>query len=101
MPEKMPSEEEWSDWLQHPCTKRLRFWADKERQERMEMWASGHFSAAFTMEMAVKNAGATGACSVYADVKELDYQLIVIGASDEPGSQQQVGLDAIGPGSTS
>jgi len=99
--EAMPSEEEWSDWLQHPCTKRLRFWAEKDRLGLMEMWAKGNFSAAFDTEMAVKNAGATGACSVYADVIELNYDLIVIGASDEPGSQQLVGPDPIGASSAS
>jgi len=91
----MPSEEEWIEWLHHPCTKRLRFWAEKDRQGLMEMWAKGIFTAAFDTEMAVKNAGATGACSVYADVIELDYQQIVIGASDE-----SVGINTVGPGST-
>ena len=70
---EMPSEKEWSEWLQHPCTKRLRFWADQTRLDLMEQWAEGNFSAAFDMEMAVKNAGATGACSVYLDVRELDF----------------------------
>ena len=60
----------------------------------MEAWASGNFTAAFDMEMAVKNAGATGACSVYETVTELDYELIVIGASDE-----SVGANTAGPGS--
>jgi len=96
MLEKMPNEDEWQEWLHHPCTKRLRFWAEHERQNRMEMWANGNFSAAFDMEMAVKNAGATGACSIYKDIMELDYQQIVIGASDEPGSQQQIGTNPAG-----
>jgi len=83
MSEAMPSEEEWSEWLQHPCTKRLRYWAGSQRMALMEMWASGNFSAAFDMEMAVKNAGATGACSVYSDLLNPDYQQIAIGAADE------------------
>ena len=94
MPDKMPSQDEWEDWLQHPCTKRLRFWAQHGRQDLMEGWAKGNFAAAFTMEMAVKNAGATGACSVYELVNEMDYELIVIGASDE--GEEQVRVDPPG-----
>ncbi len=97
MPElgKMPTEEEWSSWLQHPCTKRLLFWANMERTSLMEQWASGNFSAAFDMEMAVKNAGATGACSIYADLLEMDYKQIVTGASENEAGKQ-VGPDSAG-----
>ena len=42
----------------------------------MELWAGGTFSAAFDIEMAVKNAGATGACTIYQLVKEMDYSVI-------------------------
>lgn len=38
----------------------------------MQAWADGTFSAQFTMEMAVKNAGATGACSAYQDILNLE-----------------------------
>jgi len=93
----MPTEEEWNEWLHHPCTNRLRLWADKSREELKDEWAEGHFSAAFDMEMAVKNAGATGACSIYKEIVTLDYQQIVIGAADE----EQVRTDPVGAGSTS
>ena len=97
MLEKMPSEEDWAEWLSHPCTKRLRKWADVRRQDLMEQWANGHFSAAFEIEMAVKNAAATGACSIYIDVRTLDYEQIVIGASDD---DEQVRTNPTGPSST-
>ena len=96
MPERMPSEEEWTEWLLHPCTKRLRDWADKSRQDLMEQWAAGNFSAAFDVEMAVKNAGATGACSIYEYLKDLDYNQIVIGAADDG---EQIRVDTPGPSS--
>lgn len=80
---RTPSKEEWDEWLQHPATKHLRAWAEKERLDLMEQWASGNFSAAFTTEMAVRNAGATGACSIYEMVKDLDYNQIIEGAVDE------------------
>ena len=79
---RTPTKDEWDEWLTHPCTKALRAWAAKERQELMEMWAGGSFSAAFTVEMAVKNAGATGACSIHAIVAEMDYQQIVEANAD-------------------
>lgn len=78
-----PEEQQWNEWLQNPCTKKLRAWASVRRNDLMEIWASGGFSAAFTTEMAVKNAGATGACSVFADIQELDFSHIYLGASDE------------------
>jgi len=37
----------------------------------MEQWASGQFSASFTSELIARNAGATGACSVYEELIEL------------------------------
>lgn len=98
MTEAMPTAEEWADWLSHPCTKRLRYWADKQRYELMEQWAAGEFSAAFTTEMAVKNAGATGACSVFVDLIDPDYEKIVIGASDDIKEQKRT--DTVGPGSS-
>jgi hypothetical protein len=42
------------------------------REDLKECWAQGDFSAAFDVEMAVKNAGATGACSAYKDLLEID-----------------------------
>ena len=95
--EKLPVEQEWDEWKQHPCTKRLRAWAQQDRLGLMEQWANGNFSAAFDMEMAVKNAGATGACSVLAELVDLDYQQIVIG----PANEEQIGTDSSGAGSAS
>jgi len=35
--------------------------------------------------MAVRNAGATGACGVFRDIEEMDYELIIEGEVDEVG----------------
>lgn len=83
MLERMPTEEEWNEWKAHPATKSLVKYMQQSRMQLMELWANGDFSAAFSVEMAVKNAGATGACSAYKELMELDYNQIVIGASDE------------------
>lgn len=99
MPEAMPTEEEWQEWITHPCTKRLRYWANHEIERLKDAWANGEFSGAFTTEMLVKNAAATGACSIYAEVIELNYEKVIIGASDE-GETEQNGANPGGTGST-
>ncbi len=40
----------------------------------MEDWANGNFTGTFTTEMAVKNAGATGACSAYQQLLDLTFE---------------------------
>lgn len=89
MPDRMPTEEEWEEWKTHPCTRRLKRWAEGAREVLKEQWASGHFTAGFDIEMAVKNSAATGACSIYEEIIELDYKLVILGASDE----EQVRVD--------
>jgi hypothetical protein len=44
------------------------------REGLKEKWAMGDFSAAFNTEMAVKNAGATGACSMIKDILDFDVE---------------------------
>jgi len=57
-------------------------WAARRREALKESWANGEMSAAFDMEMAVKNAGATGGCSVYRELLNLDVSDL-FGDSDE------------------
>lgn len=94
---KLPTQNEWDEWKLHPCTKRLRFWAQQSRMDLMEAWASGTFSAAFSIEMAVKNAGATGACSVFENLIEPEYNQIVIGATDEVKEPEKLKQDGAEP----
>ena len=54
-------------------TKQLREWAKDKREDLKETWANGSFSAAFDVEMAVKNAGATGYCSAMKDLLDIDF----------------------------
>lgn len=42
----------------------------------MESWANGQFSDGFDVAMAVKNAGATGACSAYLEVMEVNFETL-------------------------
>lgn len=95
--EEAPSEKDWNEWLQHPCTKALREWAKERREDLKEMWANGDFAASFEVEMLVKNAGATGACSIYTHIEELDFNLIIEGVTNA----KQVGLAAPRPSGSS
>ena len=68
------SPEEFRGWLDHPVTEVLHQWLSAQRQRLMEDWANGNFTGTFTTEMAVKNAGATGACSAYQQVLDLTFE---------------------------
>lgn len=80
------SEEAWKEWLQHPVTRRLREVAAERKLELMEKWAAGDFTASFTNEMIAKNAGATGACSIWDEIQEMDFSLI---EGDTDGKQER------------
>lgn len=55
-------------------TKELLLWASRRREQLKESWANGEFSAAFDVEMLVKNAGATGFCNAMKELIELKYE---------------------------
>lgn len=69
-------EKEWREWLQHPCTKRLRTWATREFQGRQDQWAAGTFTDMGQFGTAILNAKAIGNCEILSDVKDLDFQQI-------------------------
>jgi hypothetical protein len=53
------------------------------REQLKEAWANGEFSAAFDTEMIVKNAGATGACSVIQEILNITVEDIFGDDEDE------------------
>ena len=70
-----PTEEDFNAWKRHPVTEFLFLWALKKRESLKEDWAQGSFSdPSFELAMAIKNAGATGACSILKDLLDLDYE---------------------------
>ena len=81
--------EMWQEWLESPVTRALREWAQREQDDLKGQWASGAFTDVFQGAMAVRNAAATGACSVYGQIEELDYSLMIEGEAD--------GSDNVGP----
>jgi hypothetical protein len=68
-------------------TQELRAWAGRKRQALMESWATGNFSDGFDVAMAVKNAGATGACSAYLELIEIDFE--TLNEEKEDGSEHK------------
>lgn len=93
---KNPEQELFQQWLEHPVTQHLRQWARSRREALKEDWATGAFTGVFDMEMAMKNAGATGACSAYLEIEEMEFDLIY-GDKDDG---KQIGASPAGPGST-
>lgn len=69
--------------MEHPVTRMLRAYLSMKREDLKELWASGAFSASLETEMIAKNAGATGACSAYQDILDMDYQKLKDGLSNE------------------
>ena len=67
--------------------------ARKKREALKEQWAQGGFSASFDMEMAVKNASATGACSVLIEFEAPNYQDMI----DEVRHDEQERPETGGP----
>ena len=97
MNEKQVSKEqaEFLEWLEHPVTEQLRAWARRKREALKESWAQGSFSDGFDVAMAVKNAGATGACSAYKEIVEIDFETL----SEELDDDEHIGAVPEGQGS--
>ena len=98
MNEKQVSKEqaEFLEWLEHPMTEQLRAWARRKREALKESWAQGSFSDGFDVAMAVKNAGATGACSAYLEVEKMDFETL----SEELDDGEFIGARPEGQGGT-
>ena len=65
--------QDFKAWRDHPITVLVMEWAHLRRESLKEAWADGTLTGAFTTEMIVKNAGATGACSILSDLLAIDY----------------------------
>ena len=78
----MPTEEEFQSWRDQGLTQLVLDLIKHRREVLKEQWAVGSFSDSFDIAMAVKNAGATGACSAYQMILDIDYQDI-LGSFDE------------------
>lgn len=82
------TKEEWENWLTSPATIRLREWAWERQEDLKRRWAEGEFTDAMQTAMAVRNAGATGACSVYEEIQEMDFEKI--------GIKEEISVQSVG-----
>lgn len=74
----MPSvnQEEWEAWLLLPATNALREWAQKQREERRDMWESGTLIQDTEFKTVANQLAAIGACAVLRDIEALDFDNI-------------------------
>ncbi len=77
-------------------TEQMRQWAKRKREALKERWASGEFSDGFDVAMAVKNAGATGACSAYLEIEQIEFETLL----EELDDGKHVGTGPEGKGGT-
>ena len=67
----MITESEWTEWLEHPCTKFVREIAQKRRQSIKDSWESG------ALRDQLDSAEALGACKALQMLEDLDYETAV------------------------
>lgn len=73
----------FQEWLVHPATVAVLEMYRRERERLKETWANGEFSDGMSMAMAIKNAGATGACSMIKEFLDITYEDLEEGLNNE------------------
>ena len=83
---RLPTEQEWNDWQDHPATiaqrKVLRQWIS----ELKERWAAGAFTDMGQFGTAILNAKAVGTCEALDKVIGLEYEQL-LGEVNDNNSQ--------------
>ena len=79
---RLPTEQEFQDWLEHPATQALRSLLLQEIQTLKDQWAAGAFTNEAQYATHMLNASAIGGIRVAERVIAMDYDQI-LGAFDE------------------
>ena len=74
---RMPTEEEFLGWLEHPATKALQRWLFLKREGLRDAWAEGHLAERDVHAWAARNAEAIGVAGLCKEVLRLDYDQLV------------------------
>lgn len=82
MPSPAFTEQDFADWLQHPCTQGLRAWLTGRKEQLKESWASGAFTDQSQYATAILNAKAIGACELASQVIDLDFEQLKAGEEE-------------------
>lgn len=81
-PTRLPTEQEFQDWLEHPATQALRSLLSQEVQTLKDQWASGAFTNEGQYATQMLNASAIGSIRVAERILSVDYEQL-LGAFDE------------------
>ena len=79
---RLPTEQEWKDWMEHPATLAQRKWLSQYREVLKETWASGAYSDQAQFGTAIANAKAIGMCQILEDLQNLQYDQVIGELSD-------------------
>lgn len=80
---RLPEENEFNEWLQHPVTQYVRALLDQKRDTLRKQWEGGSFTD-YTKEATVLvNVANMGTCRGYAYVAELDYTDLMTEVKDD------------------
>ena len=71
---KLPHEQEWKEWREHPCTKALHKILRAWQSELKDQWASGAFTDQSQFATAISNAKAIGNCEAIDRVIGIEYE---------------------------
>jgi len=83
MTEKV-TEQLFKEWLQHPVTEVLRQqWAANQLFRLQQEWSNGGFTHVDPYATIQANQAAVGACSVYVEVRDLDFESFIGAITDE------------------
>ena len=81
--DRLPTEEEWESWQQHPVTKVLARYLYQKQEEIKAAWAKGVFGNQVHLETVVLNSVAQGMHQCIEQILDLEYGQIVAELSDE------------------
>ena len=74
MAARLPTQEEFQDWLTHPVTQAFRRLLEEGAKGLMEQWAEGALQSADPNETQSASLQALGQLKIYRQLKELDYE---------------------------
>ena len=80
---RLPTDQEWADWLQHPATLCLHRLCRAWQLQLKEQWASGAFTDQSQFGTAISNAKAIGNCEALDRVVEISYEQLLGELDDE------------------
>ncbi len=95
-----PNEEEFKEWLTHPCTQWVRYVLSVKRNNYRHEWEGGSFSQIAATEYMVYNAAAVGECKGLAFVQDMEYESFLqeIENAEERERVETPGQGSINPG---